>query len=180
MKVGYIFGVIVLALAAGGGGFYGGMTYTQTQTQNTVANFRQQRAITNDPNATTGQTGQNFVGGFGGNIPCNTGAQGQNRQFTQNPNPNATPRAGAQQRQDLFAELGSCVGQGTVKSIDGNTVTISTADSVLTIKLDTKTIVNVNIRGTGTDLKVGDRVTVFSQETGTNPTASVLQVQRSQ
>lgn len=179
MKVGYIIGVIVLVFVAGGGGFYGGMTYAQTQTQNTVASFRQQRAITNDPNATTGQNGQNFVtGGLGGNIPCNTGAQGQNRQFTQNPN--ATPRAGAQQRQDLFAELGSCVGQGTVKSIDGNTVTISTADSVLTVKLDTKTIVNVSLRGTGTDLKVGDRVTVFSQDTGTNPTASVVQVQRSQ
>lgn len=184
MKVWYIIGAVVLALVAAGGGFFGGMTFAAGQTQNAVASFRQQRAITNDPNAATGQNGQNFAGNFG----CNPGGSaqnpnGQNRLFGQNPNqtpnPNATPRAGAQQRQELLAELGNCIGQGTVKTIDGNTATISTAESVLTVKLDTKTIVNINLRGTGADLKVGDRVTVFSQETGTNPTASVIQVQRS-
>jgi hypothetical protein len=196
MKVWYIIGAVVIALVAAGGGFFGGMTFAAGQTQNAVASFRQQRAITNDPNATTGQNGQNFAGGqnpaggalFAGNFGCNPGGgaqnpSGQNRQFGQNPNqtpnPNATPRAGAQQRQELLAELGNCIGQGTVKTIDGNTATISTAESVLTVKLDIKTIVNINLRGTGADLKVGDRVTVFSQETGTNPTASVIQVQRS-
>lgn len=180
----YIVGVIVLVLAAGGGGFFGGTAYAQAQAQNAVTSFTRQRAVQSTDQNPTGQ-GQQFAGGggFAAGGPCSNAGQAQNNPNSQtNPNtsqdPNATPRAGGQQRGGGLAQLGNCVARGTVKSVDGNTVTISTAESVVTVTLDAKTTVNMTLQGTASDVKVGDRVTVFSQDTGSNPTASMVQLQR--
>jgi hypothetical protein len=59
-------------------------------------------------------------------------------------------------------------------------VEISTADSIVTVKVNDATVITKTDRGTLADLQVGDRVTVFSKETGKDPTASGIQLQKGQ
>lgn len=196
MKIAYvIIGAVVLAVLAGAGGFFGGMTYAQSQAQNTASDFARQRAIQggqgNGSGGATAAAGPCGFGGFGGfqgnggqgaqgGAPSGTGqtnqtggqgtGQGTRRQGTGGPFGGGNPFGGAG-----FA--GSCVARGQIKSVDGNTVQISTADSVVTVKVNDSTIISKTDRGTISDLQVGDRVTVFSQETGDSPTASGIQLQ---
>lgn len=195
MKIAYvIIGAVILAGLAGAGGFFGGMTYAQSQAQTTTSDFARQRGI---PDAANGQGGANATGanpcGFGnfqfpqgaaqggatqGGVQAN-GAQNNGQGGTQG-------TQGTQRRQGgqfggfggNFAQLGNCVARGQIKSVNGDTVEISTADSVVTVKVNGDTQITKTERGSSTDLQVGDRVTVFSKETGTNPTASGIQLQR--
>ncbi len=184
MKIAYvIIGAIVLAALAAAGGFFGGMTYAQSQAQNAVSTFAQQRAIQNQQGNVTTQNGApNNPCGFGGQVfQLPAGAQDGNAPV----DPNA---AQGQRRQGQFggagfggfagAQLGNCVARGQIKSVNGGTVEISTADSVVTVKVNDATMITKTERGAVTDLQVGDRVTVFSHETGNNPTASGIQLQR--
>jgi hypothetical protein len=79
--------------------------------------------------------------------------------------------------QGNFQQFGQLVARGQVKSVDGNTLQISTAQSVVTVKVDTKTAISKTDAGSLSDLKAGTRVTVFSRETGDSPTASFVQIQ---
>lgn len=78
------------------------------------------------------------------------------------------------------AALGAPVANGQIKSVNGDTVEISTADSVVTVKVNDQTQITKTDRGTVGDLTVGERVTVFSKETGDSPTASGIQVNAAQ
>ncbi len=154
MKVWYIIGVVVLVLLAGAGGFFGGTVYAQSQSQSAQSNFLRQRAA--------GGNGQFGQGGQGG-----AGQFGQGRQGGQG-------GAGGQ-----FAQFGQLLARGQIKSVsaDGQTVEISTAQSVVTVKVDSKTIINKTVSGTTSDLKPGDRVTVFAPANGDQSTASAIQIQ---
>ena len=194
MKIAYIIiGGILLAALAGAGGFFGGMTYAQSQAQNAVSTFAQQRAIqAQQANTTTqnGATNANDPCGFGAQVfQLPAGAQGG----TAPVNPNAAQgQQGGQQGQRrqggqfggagfggfAGAQLGNCVARGQIKAVNGDTVEISTANSVVTVKVNDATMITKTERGAISDLQVGDRVTVFSQETGANPTASGIQLQR--
>jgi hypothetical protein len=67
--------------------------------------------------------------------------------------------------------------QGSVKSIDGNTLTISTAQNVTTVTLSGNTTIMKSDPGTVADLKVGDRVLVTGQrDSSGNITASQVMV----
>ena len=67
--------------------------------------------------------------------------------------------------------------QGQVKSIDGNTLTISTAQNVTTVTLSGTTTILKSDPGTVADLKVGDRVLVTGQrDSSGNITASQVTV----
>lgn len=203
MKIAYvIIGAVVLVGLAGAGGFFGGMTYAQSQAQNTASDFARQRAIQGGQGNGTG--GQNSAGGA--NNPCGFGGFGgfQGNGGTQGAQGGSTSGAGqanqtggqgsgednnaqgSGHRQGGgqfggqfggFAALGNCVARGQIKSVDGGTVQISTADSVVTVKVSDSTVISKTDRGTISDLHVGDRVTVFSQETGDSPTASNIQLQ---
>lgn len=196
MKIAYVvIGAIVLAGLAGAGGFFGGMTYAQSQAQSTVSDFARQRAIQNQQgNAQGGTNGSNANNpcGFGGQVfqfPQGAG-QGNANSGTGQGSTNAAQSAqGNQQgrRQGgqggafggfAGAQLGNCVARGQIKSVNGDTVEISTADKVVTVKVNDATVITKTERGTATDLQVGDRVTVFSQETTDTPTASGIQLQR--
>lgn len=186
MKIAYVvIGAIVLAVVAGAGGFFGGMTYAQGQAQNTVSDFARQRAI-QQGNGAQGATNANNA-----NNPCGFGG-GQVFQLPQGSaqgNANGAPsgqtnqqgrRQGAGQGGafgGFGAQLGNCVARGQIKSVNGDTVEISTADKVVTVKVNDATMITKTDRGTIADLQVGDRVTVFSQETGDSPTASGIQLQ---
>ncbi len=53
--------------------------------------------------------------------------------------------------------------QGLVKSIDGNKVTISTAQDASTIILTDATTLVKTTTGASTDIKIGDKITVMGQ-----------------
>lgn len=171
MKALYIIGAIVLAALIGAGGFYGGMVYAQSQNQNTAADFLRQRGGGNSGEAAAagpcGFAGRAFSGNRQGS------GQGGSQGGTQNGTQGGTQGSG----QSTFAQMGNCVARGTIKSISGNTVQISTPVSVVTVTVGDKTVINKTDTGSLSDLKTGDRVTVFSQETGDSPTASFVQLQ---
>ncbi len=152
MKTWYIIGVIVLVLLAGAGGFFGGTVYAQSQSSSAQSNFLRQRAGGGQGGA--GQFGQGRQNGQGGQ----GGAGGQ------------------------FAQFGQLLARGQIKSVsaDGQTIEISTAQSVVTVKVDTKTLINKTVSGTTADLKPGDRVTVFTPTNGDQSTASAIQIQSTQ
>ncbi len=191
MKIAYIvIGAIVVAAVAAAGGFFGGMTYAQSQAQNSVADFARQRAIQNPQGGQGAQGNANDPCGFG-NFGRFQGSQGAGQSNPQSGQTN--PPSGAQGSQGGgfrgqgggffggfggFAQMGSCVARGQVKSVNGDTVQISTADKVVTVKVNNNTIISKTDRGTIADLQPGDRVTVFSQETGDSPTASAIQLTR--
>ena len=196
MKIAYvIIGAVILAGLAGAGGFFGGMTYAQSQAQNTVSDFARARAAQGQANAQGAPGGAGGPCGFGNFSFQQGGAQGNTQQggaqgSAQGTGQGSTQGTG-QRRQgqgggqfggfggpDGFGQLGNCVARGQIKSVNGDTVEISTADSVVTVKVNPDTQITKTERGTSTDLQVGDRVTVFSKETGSNPTASGIQLQR--
>lgn len=157
MKVLYIVGAIVFAAVAGAGGFFGGMAYAQSQAQNSVADFTRQRAAANQQ---------------GGNDPCGFGGRFQFPQGS-----GQTGNQGGQGGGPSRAQLGNCVARGQIKSVNGNAVEISTADKVVTVQVTDQTVISKTDQGTLTDLKAGERVTVFSRDSGDNPTASTIQLQ---
>ncbi len=138
MKALYIIAGIVLLALVGGGGFYGGIAYAQSQSQNATTSFLARRAA-------NGQFGQ--------------GGTGANR----------TGQANSQ--------FGQPVARGQVKSVNGNTVEISTATSVVTVQVNGQTTITKTDPGSISDLQPGDRVTVFSHDTSSSPTASAIQIQ---
>jgi hypothetical protein len=96
-------------------------------------------------------------------------------QFNQN-NPNGSGgnfQGGTGNGRQGFAFGGGA--QGQVKTIDGNTITISTAQNVTTVTLSDSTVFMKSVTGTVADLKVGDRVLVQGQrDSSGNITASEI------
>lgn len=121
------------------------------------------------------------AGGFyGGMVYAQSQAASQVAAFQQQraagQNPQGAP-GGAGQFRGANSQLGAPVANGQVKSVNGDTIEISTAQSVVTVKVNDSTVISKTDRGTVSDLQVGDRVTVFSKETGDTPTASGIQIQ---
>jgi hypothetical protein len=179
----YVIGVIVLVVIAAGSGFFAGNAYAQSQSQAVVANFQQQRGTANAGGGQNGQGAQAAAGPcgfrqFGGNGGTGGGADSgtPTTPTTRQGGSGNGGTGGGQGGQ--FAQLGRCVAAGQVKSVDGNTVQISTATSVVTVKVDDKTQISKTDSGTISDLTPGTRVVVFSQQTGDSPTASGIQIQR--
>ena len=190
MKIAYVvIGAIVLAVAGGSGGFYGGMAFAQSQATTTVSDFARQRAAQDGQTGQGGQASANDPCGFGRGFDRagqsaqsgSQGGSGQNgttSQGTQGGQANGQRGQGGQFGAfGGLAQLGSCVARGQIKAVNGDTVQISTANNVVTVKVNDQTIISKTDRGTIADLKAGDRVTVFSKETGASPTASGIQLQ---
>lgn len=184
-----IIGAVILAIVAAGAGFFGGMTYAQTQAQNTATNFIQQRAIQNAQGDNPQGGAQNVATdpcGFPIRNAQNQNAQGNN-QNAQGNNPNPQGNFGGRQFGGQFggafggvnpAQFGNCVARGQIKAVNGDTVEISAADKVVIVKVNDQTLISKTDKGALADLQPGDRVTVFSKETGDSPTASTIQLQR--
>ncbi len=178
-----IIGAVVVAVLAAAGGFIGGMAYAQSQAQASANAFLQQRAIQNGPNE-QGGSAQNVAAD-----PCGISGRNFRNNNTQAPGqPGQNNAQGGQRQGGQFggpfggnfnpAQVGNCVARGEIKSVNGDTVEISTANSVVTVKVNDQTLISKTERGTVADLQPGDRVTVFSKETGDAPTASTIQLQR--
>jgi Domain of unknown function (DUF5666) len=132
-KILAIVGGIVVLLAVGGGAFYGGIVYEQQQAASLRNSFFAQRGGNGAGQGGTGQGGGTGFG-FGGG----TGQGGGN--------------GGA--------------GRGTfgqIKSIDGNTITVSTPQDVVTVTVSDSTMISKTVTGAIGDLKVGDTIVVRGQ-----------------
>ncbi len=131
-----IIGVVVLVILVGAGGFWGGMTYQTNQDSQAQARFFEQR----------------------GQPP----SDGQMPEGMQAPNDG----------QGVFGQAqggfrGGGVGyngtMGEVKSMEGNTLTLSTAQDVTTVNLTDTTKITKSVEGTTSDLQPGVRVMVAGE-----------------
>ncbi|MCL4489875.1 MAG: hypothetical protein M1570_17360 [Chloroflexi bacterium] len=66
---------------------------------------------------------------------------------------------------------------GTVKSVSGNTVVVTQQDgSTVTVTLNSQTQIQKTVSGTTSDIQPGDRVTITSDQTGSNIVARSVQI----
>jgi Cu/Ag efflux protein CusF len=123
----------------------------QAQAQEQQNQFFAQRGF--NPNAAGGAAG-GAAGQFGG-----TGAAGA---------AGRTGAAGAAGRNATF---------GTIKKIDGNTITLTVPNSDdITVSLPADATIIKTVTGTVSDLKEGQRLTVMGARSGNNIAATAVQV----
>lgn len=80
-------------------------------------------------------------------------------------------------QQGQRTESGRIAANGTVKSVQGNTLQVTAQDgSTVTVTVDAQTVIQKTITGTAADLQPGLRVTVMSDQTGNNVAARVIQI----
>ena len=129
-KVLFIFGAVLLAAVIAGGSFYGGMAYQRSQVNNIRDQFLRERGLEGDPS----QAG-------GGPV---TGGSGANGDLTNRP-AGDFPGGGI---------------TGQVKSITGNTLSLSTPQDVTTVTLLGETAIEMASAGTTADIQPGQQVMV--------------------
>ncbi len=117
-KVIIVITAVVLAVAIGAGGFYGGMAYERNQANQIRSQFLASRGLT------------------------------------------GTGTGNGTQRRGLFAGGGTT---GQVKSISGNTLTVSTAQNVTTVNLSNTTRIEKAAPGAASDIQPGQQVIVSGQ-----------------
>ncbi len=123
--------VVVIVIVVGAAAAFGGYTYGVQAGAQRAQNIRAAFLADRGIGGNGGQGGQ---GGFGGGQGANGGT---NRQF----NPNN------------FAA-------GQVKSISGNTIELSTAQSVVKVQLTDQTQIQKTAAGAPSDIQAGERITV--------------------
>jgi hypothetical protein len=76
--------------------------------------------------------------------------------------------------------FGRAAAFGTVKSVSGNTIQLSQQDgSTVSVTVDSQTTIQKTVSGAVGDIQPGERLTVFSDQTGSNITARAIQVRPS-
>ncbi|MEP7359714.1 MAG: hypothetical protein ABI847_20855 [Anaerolineales bacterium] len=148
-----VVGSIVFALVLAGGGFFAGVTVGKAQgqaaAQDAQTNFFRQRGF--DPNAIPGgAAGGGIPGGFPGGTAGGAGAG-----------------AGAARRGVT----------GTIQKVDGNTLTVTSAQNeTVTVQIADTTPIQKTITGGKADLTVGATVLVVGERSGSNITATAIQL----
>ena len=131
--------ILVVGAAAAYGGYTTGVKNGTAQALTARNNFLAARGF----GGAAGAAGGSFAGGgFGGgqaNFGGQAGANGQN--------------GGRQFNADNFAS-------GQVKSIDGNTIELSTATDVLKVQTNDKTQIQKMATGSVSDIQQGERITI--------------------
>jgi len=136
-KILIITGVILLVILVGAGGFWGGMTYKANQNSQAQASFFEQR----------------------GGSPS-TGQFPSDGQFPEGMQFQGAGQGNFDQTQGIFRGSGT---MGQVKSIEGDVLTISTAQDVTTVNLADNTTIIKSIEGSASDLQPGVRVMVAGE-----------------
>jgi hypothetical protein len=142
---------LVVVVVVGIGAFFAGSAYGQQQAQNIRNDFLRARQ-----------------GGGGGAAGGANGAPGQFGQGGQ----------GAQAGQGGQAsQFGRPVAFGTVKSISGNTMIVTQQDgTTVTVTVDSQTSIQKTAVAAVGDIQTGERVTVTSDQTGSNVLARSIQL----
>jgi hypothetical protein len=74
-------------------------------------------------------------------------------------------------------QVGRPAAFGTVKSVTGNTLVVTQQDgTTVTVTVDQQTAIQKTVIGTIADIQPGERVTVSSDQTGSNVTARSIQL----
>jgi len=131
-KVLWIIGIVVVAVLAAVGSFYGGIQYQTNKVDQVQANFERAR------------------GQFPGGQPSGDAA--------------GFPRASGQANGQVFGLRNGTMGQ--VKSVEGNVLTLSTAQDVTTVNLSESTQIQKNtvVTLSANDLLPGVRVMVNGEK----------------
>ncbi len=132
-----IVGGVVLVLVVGGGAFYGGIIFERSRESDVQGRFFAERG--------------GFPGDFGGFGQGGPGGFQQSREHDDG--------QGAFQGRTGFSPGAA----GTVKSIEGNTLLLSTARDVTTVILTDQTVISLFVEGGLEDLTPEQRVTVVGQ-----------------
>ena len=141
--------VVVLMAASGGAGYYLGDQSGFTRAQNIRTEFAQQRF------------GGNGSGAGFDSSQVQGGQQGQQR-------------SAGQGGQGTGQFTGRPTANGTVKSVDGNKITITQQDgSTTTVTVDAKAVIQKTGNGTVADIQPGVRITVIEQTTGGTTTQRI-------
>lgn len=133
-----VLGAILIAVLIAGGSFWGGMAYQTRQANQARAAFFNARGLGNE-------------GQLPGRGQFPPGAGGQPG--------GGFPQVGGQ-TSDFLGGRGMT---GQVKTIDGNVMTVSTAQDVTTVNLSEATQIEKSVRGTTADLQPGTRVVINGQ-----------------
>jgi len=137
-KIVIILGAILLVGLVAAASFWGGMAYQTNKAERARANFIKDR----------GQPG-------GGQLPFD-GQLPPDGQF-----PLEGQMPGGEQGAGFFGGRGTT---GQVKTVDGNVMTLSTAQDVTTVHLSDATQIEETVVGSTSDLQPGVRVVVTGQE----------------
>ena len=139
--------VLVLMVGVGAVSFYSGVQYGTEQAQNIRAEFFNNRSA------------------------------GQAQQATQSGDttPQGTRGQGGQGAQ--AAQFGRVAANGTVKNVNGNKIEVATQNggSVM-VTVDSSTQILKSVAIAVGDIQPGQRITVTSDQTGSNVTARVIQI----
>ena len=146
-KLAVVLGAVLVVLLVGGGSFYGGMVFERSRQTNLQAQFFGGRGFSD-----SGQLP------FAGTPPAG---------FDQSGNPDA---AGGQ--------IGPGRGaSGTVESLEGDTLTLNTAQDQTTVLLTDQTVINRFVAGERGDLQPGAQVTVLGERDDSGRiTATTIQI----
>jgi len=146
-RLSIVLGAVLVVLLVAGGSFYGGMAFQRTRQANVQEQFFAQRGFAP-----------------GGQFPLSGTPEGGFGQFGF---PNATGGPGG---------LGRGA-NGTVESLDGDTLTLSTPQDITTVLLTDATVIHRVVRGSRSDLKPGDTITVIGERDESGAlTAATIQI----
>jgi hypothetical protein len=141
-------------MALVGGAFWGGMNMGKAQAQDQQNSFFASRGF--DPN--------NLPGGANGGTGGTGGTGGAGGFFG----------AGGQGAGGVRGQRGAT---GTIEKIDGNTITLTTAQGdTVTINITDSTPILMTTQGTKSDLKVGTHILAIGQRSGNNVSATGVQI----
>jgi len=146
-KVAAILGAVLVVLLDGGGSFYGGMIFERTRQTDLQAQFFADRGFP--------EGGQMIPGG------------NPQEGFGQSGTPNVPQGQGIVGRG----------ANGTIESLEGDTLTLSTAQDQTTVLLTDQTVINRFVAGERGDLQPGAQVTVLGERDDSGRiTATTIQI----
>lgn len=157
--------LIGLALVLGvglGGAFIGGVAFGKSQGDST-ANVQGVAAFGAGGSQSSGFAGRNQSGG---GLQQGSSATGVTPQSGNGTNSGSSFQRGGQGSSNGAFGRGGLM--GTVESIDGNTLTITTTQGPVKATLSEGTTITKYVEATAGDLKVGDQVRVLGDETGSD------------
>ncbi len=149
-KPAILLGVVLGVLVVAGGSFFGGMAFQRYRQTSVQQQFFADRGF-----------------GAGGQAPL-FGSGGPQGEFV--PFGDAGGAGGGQ----AVTERGA---NGTVESLEGDTLRLTTAEGEITVTLTDETVLTLTATGERSDLQAGARVTVIGQRDDSGDlTAAVIQI----